>query len=116
MRGTFITMLERFDLDAERGFWRSIPRHPTWQGIWRSGIRPSTRVRGDSNAAEFDFSAGPPLHKGGKAVVTFEIPGLSRVAFKTFDLEGREVAGIAGVEYPSGRHGVEFGSRTLAAG
>ena len=63
------------------------------------------------------FHRGPHLlsRKSGFAV-PFEISRRSFVTLNAYDMEGREIARLAGTEFPAGRHSVEFGRTALPAG
>ena len=52
----------------------------------------------------------------GKTNISFEIPNNTFVSLKVYNLLGTEVGEIAGKEYPSGKHTVEFDSKNLAKG
>lgn len=48
--------------------------------------------------------------------ISFEIQNASNVSLKVFDMQGVEVAELAGKEFPSGKHTVEFNKKKLPAG
>lgn len=67
--------------------------------------------------------AAPGFALGGKLLprkagwaVPFEIPRRGYVSLKAYDVGGREVAVLAGAEYPAGRHAAEFDRAALPAG
>lgn len=52
----------------------------------------------------------------GKTNISFEIPNNTFVSLKVYNLLGTEIGEIAGKEYTSGKHTVEFDSKNLAKG
>lgn len=55
------------------------------------------------------------LRKGG-LTVGFAIPRNGFVSLKAYDVEGREIAELAGAEYPAGRHELTFDRTVLPVG
>lgn len=64
------------------------------------------------------FALGAARMEGpqGKAEVDFVIPNPTLVSLKAYTLGGREIAELAGKEYPAGRHTLEFGRQALPSG
>ena len=52
----------------------------------------------------------------GKAAVVFEIPRPGFVSLKAYTLEGKEIAELAGREYPAGRHAIAAGGKAFPNG
>lgn len=48
--------------------------------------------------------------------ISFEIESPTNVSLKVFDLQGMEVAELAGKQFPSGKHTLEFSNKKLPAG
>jgi hypothetical protein len=70
-----------------------------------------------ADAARPGFALGRELRlrKGGWSV-PFEIPHSGYVSLKAYDVGGREIAVLAGAEYPAGRHEAEFDRAAIPAG
>jgi lysophospholipase L1-like esterase len=52
----------------------------------------------------------------GNAMIPFELPREAFVSLKVFSMLGKEIAELAGRNFPSGRHTVEFESKNLIKG
>jgi hypothetical protein len=80
-------------------------------------LAKTTLVRlGNRPMAGYALGAARMKTRQGNAEVEFEIPIRSRVSLKTFTLVGREIAELAGKEYPAGRHTLQIGRHALPRG
>lgn len=52
----------------------------------------------------------------GKTSISFEIPNVTYVSLKLYDILGNEVAELAGKRYQQGRHEVEYDTKNLSKG
>lgn len=72
-------------------------------------------ARADAASPGFALGRELRLRKGGWAI-PFEIPRRGFVSLKAYDVGGREIAELAGAEFPAGRQDVEFDRAALPAG
>ena len=64
----------------------------------------------------FSLDQNYPNPYNGTTMISFEVPTVSYVSLKVFDMQGAEVAELAGRDYVTGKHVVEFNSGNLPKG
>lgn len=64
----------------------------------------------------FSLNQNFPNPYNGKTLISFEVPTESFVSLKVYDMQGVEIAELAGKQYATGKHVVEFNSGNLPKG
>jgi hypothetical protein len=64
----------------------------------------------------YTLSQNFPNPCNGNTVISFEIPRSAFVSLKVYDTLGTEIAELAGVKFPAGRHTIPFKNNSLAGG
>jgi hypothetical protein len=79
-------------------------------------LKGTTGVRPGETASGFSLGAVRIQARNGGAEIDFEIPKSAFVSLKAYSLGGREIAELAGKEFPAGRNTLGIGRQALPTG
>ncbi|MBN2523107.1 MAG: T9SS type A sorting domain-containing protein [Bacteroidales bacterium] len=80
--------------------------------------KPYVVITLNDEAAAGAYSLGQnfPNPLNDKTTIDFELPRNTYASLKVYSILGEEIAELAGMEYPAGKHTVEFNARNLSGG
>jgi hypothetical protein len=80
-----------------------------YAGTMLSLLKKASAVKpGNRPLSGYALGAARMQARAGKAEVDFTVPDRAMISMKAYTPEGREIAELAGREYPAGRHTLEF--------
>ena len=89
---------------------------PTWVQANILILNVEDEINNNSFPTRFSLSQNYPNPFNPTTTIKFQIPELSFVAFRIYDVLGREIATLVDEEKPSGSYEVEFDASTLTSG
>lgn len=91
----------------------------TSENVWHRSISTITSIREETNSEIpkiFNLSQNYPNPFNPSTTINFQIPSVSKVSLKVYDVLGREVASLINENKSAGKYSVAFNADKLASG